>query len=430
MASPIPIPDNQTSLRALRAMYHERTVLGAMQAFHEGLGDVFRITLPGFNPVMIVGPEAARFVLVTARDDVRWRSEGDPVTALLRGGVLVVDGEAHDAVRRVMNPALHRHMLGGYVEAMWRCTDQITREWGDKPLNMLDEMRRIALLILMETLYKVDFTPELDRLWNAVLKSIQFISPGMWIIWRDVPRPGYARAIQQLDEYLYRIIRERRTTFDEGRDLLGMLIASGLDDDLIRDQLLTMLIAGHDTSTALLSWALYLLGKHPDILERARTEVDTIIGHESPTLDAVANLHYLGQIIDETLRLYPPIHLGSRVAAVDLEFQDYHIPAGTRVMYSIYLTHRMGQYWDEPERFNPDRFAPVCKHPPYTFLPFGGGPRNCIGAAFAQVEAKVVLARILQQYDLTLLPGRVRPYMGATLEPRPGVNMRVQRLQS
>jgi cytochrome P450 len=202
-----------------------------------------------------------------------------------------------------------------------------------------------------------------------------------------------------------------------------------MDDHLIRDQLLTMLIAGHDTSTALLSWALYLLGKHPAVMEKARAEVDSVLGDEIPTLEQVAGLRYLDQIVDETMRLYPPIHLGSRVAAIDLDFQGYTIPAGTRIMYSIFLTQRMPQYWDNPDAFKPERFEAEAKRAqtPYAFLPFGGGPRNCIGAAFAQVEAKVVLARLLQHYHLTLTPKRVRMFMGATLEPRPGVWMTVQR---
>jgi cytochrome P450 len=129
------------------------------------------------------------------------------------------------------------------------------------------------------------------------------------------------------------------------------------------------------------------------------------------------------------MRLYPPIHLGSRVAAVDLNFQGYTIPAGTRVMYSIFLTQRMPEYWEDAAAFKPERFEPEAKRAqaPYAFLPFGGGPRNCIGAAFAQIEAKVVLARLLQQYQLTLMPKRVRMSMGATLEPRPGVWMTARR---
>lgn len=426
----IPVPNNLVSRQALSALIAQRQLMAALGVFHEALGNVFRIPVPGFNPVMLVGPEANRFVLVEARDALRWRSEQDPVTRLLRHGVLVEDGDAHDRLRREMNPALHRRALEGYVETMWQSTDAVISGWAnvEGPVDMLVEMRRVALLILMETLFRVDFAPELDRLWTPILKTLRYISPGPWILWRAIPRPGYRTALHQLDTYLQQLITIRRA--DTARDdLLGMLIEAGMSDALIRDQLLTLIIAGHDTSTALLSWALYSLADNPDIQAKAREEVDRVTGGATPTLASVGEMRYLDQVIDETLRLYPPIHLGSRVAARDLEFNGYPIPAGTRVLYSIYLSHRDKHYWNQPEVFDPDRFAPeeARQRPPYTFVPFGGGPRNCIGTAFAQVEAKIVLARCLQTYTFAFAGPPVHLHMGATLEPRPGVQVTVQR---
>ena len=199
-------------------------------------------------------------------------------------------------------------------------------------------------------------------------------------------------------------------------------------DELIRDQVLTLFIAGHDTSTALLAWSLYLLATHPDVLARAQAEVDRVVGVELPTEAHLRQLPYLERVVKESLRLYPPIHLGSRIAATDVAFRDYLIPAGTRVLYSIYLTHRDEKYWPAPTMFDPDRFAPAqADHrPAYTFLPFGAGPRNCIGAAFAQVEAKIVLARLLQSFAFRYVGGVVRPRMRATLEPNPGVLVEVR----
>jgi cytochrome P450 len=378
---------------------------------------------------MLVGPEANRFLLVEEKDNFRWRAESDPVTHLLRHGVLVEDGDSHDALRREMNPSLHRSMLEGYITAMTNCTDQVAAQWADgSSLDMLVEMRKVALLILTKTLFKEDFAPQIKPLWDAVLATLHYISPGLWLLWRGVPRPGHARGLRQMDEYLYRIIDERRKHLGTPDDLLGGLIASGMSDALIRDQLLTMLIAGHDTSTALLAWALHLLVTHPDVMARARAEVDTVLGSRLPTIQDASKLVYLDQVVKETLRLYPPIHLGSRQAAHDIQFSGYTIPAGTRVMYSIYLSHRDKKYWTNPHEFNPDRFAPEAPRPPaYVYLPFGGGARNCIGTAFAQVEAKIVLARILQQVDLASGGGAVRPRMGATLEPQPGVNVKLRR---
>jgi cytochrome P450 len=191
-----------------------------------------------------------------------------------------------------------------------------------------------------------------------------------------------------------------------------------------------------------------LLGSNPEAMALAKAEVDSVIGNQysvnsepttdnrspitdhPPTIEQINQLTYLDMVIKEALRLYPPIHIGNRRAVEDMTLAGHDVPQDTRVMYSIYLSHRDERYWDEPEQFCPHRFdkseAQQGERPPLTYIPFGGGPRNCIGAAFAQVESKVVLARILQRFDLTLLNGdKIKPYMGATLEPKPGVLMRV-----
>jgi cytochrome P450 len=335
---------------------------------------------------------------------------------------------------------LQRPRVLEHIPAFWRYTDQITEGWRDgETRDMLVEMRRIALLILMGTVFEVDFAPDMARMWHSILLLLEYISPGLWIIWPDMPRPKYRHAIEEMDTYLYGIIRRRREDLaTSGRppnpgDLLGRLIvAPGMSDDLIRDQVLTLLIAGHDTSTASLSWTLYLLGKHPEALARLQAEVDAVLTSTDEPLqaDQLGRLSYLDLVFKEALRMYPPIHVGNRRTSQDMTIAGYAVPAGTRVMYSIFLSHRDRDFWPDPERFSPERFerGQDEKRPPLTYVPFGGGPRNCIGASFAQIEAKVVLARIVQCFDLQLLNGdKVRPYMGATLEPRPGVLMRIRR---
>lgn len=433
---PFPRADSKTGLEALKVLLQERSLLPALEIMHRYVGDAFQITLPGFKPVVMVGPEANRFVLVQERDQFLWRNEADPVTRLLRHGVLVEDGQEHDRLRQIMDPALQRRHVVPHIDAMWHYTNQVIGTWGEESKrDMLVEMRRVALLILMGTLFNVDFLPHLDRLWPAILRMLDYISPGLWILWPDIPRPGYEQALSQIDDYLYQIIRERRAAAADTDDLLGRLLDTpGMSDDLIRDQLLTMLIAGHDTSTALLAWALYLLGQHPEEMAKTQAEVDRVLGDndDPPDMDQLNQLRFMDQVIKETLRLYPPIHVGNRQAASNIQFGNHCIPAHTRVMMSIYLSHRHGQYWPHPERFMPDRFdlQEQRQQPPLTYIPFGAGPRNCIGAAFAQVEAKVVLARILQAFDLALASKQVHPHMGATLEPRPGVMMQVRRRRS
>jgi cytochrome P450 len=429
---PLPEADSTLGLNILKRLVRDRSLMAAMEQMHAHIGDIFQINMPKFQPVVVSGPDFNRQVLVTDRDKYQWRGESDPVARLLRHGVLVEDGETHDQLRSCMEPALRRSPTVDHIPTMIDYTDQILAQWpGDDTVDMLVEMRKIALLILIGTLYGTDFTPHLDRLWVPILKAIQYISPGPWILWPDMPRPGYKAALRELDDYLYDLIRRRREEGGPEDDLLGRLVsAPNMDDDLIRDQLLTMLIAGHDTSTAMLSWTLYLLGSHPEALAQVKAEVDKVCGMARPTAETVAHLPVLDQVIKESLRLYPPIHVGNRFAGEDTQLQGYKIPSQTRIMVSMYLSHRDENNWEEPASFCPHRFdrSQHQKRAPLSYIPFGGGPRNCIGATFAQIEGKVVLVRILQQFTLELVPGqKIKAHMGATLEPKPGVKMTVRR---
>ena len=427
----IPTISTSNGLPILKQLVTQRSLLVGLEAMHKSLGNIFEIKMPGFNPIVLSGPEAAREILVTERGQFKWRNPSDPVTRLLRHGLLVEDGEDHELLRGYLQPALQRSQVNRYLQAMLACTDHVLSTWEDgSTQDMLVEMRKLALMILMETLFSVDISLDLPKLWDPILKVLEYISPGIWLVSPNLPRPGYKNAIAELDEYLFVIIRERRLNGNDTDDMLGDLIdREEMTDDLIRDQMLTMLIAGHDTSTALLSWALYLLGSHPDVMRQTRREVDFILGVEEPTMSELSELHYLEQVIKETLRLYPPIHVGNRMANNDLNLQGCPVVEGSRVMLSYYLTHRDERMWDHAEQFNPDRFDRKASHrqAPFIYLPFGGGPRNCIGAAFAQIETRLVLARIVQNYDLDLISHEVRSHMGATLEPRPKLLMRVSR---
>ena len=401
---------------AMRALLQEGSPLGPLKVMAKYVGRFFQIPLPGFKPYVVFGPEANRKVLVTERDKVLWRNY-DPVTDLLRRGVLITDGEEHDRYRKLMEPSLHPSQLDGYTHMMLEKTRQVTAIWQDgQTLDMLVESRKIALLIIMQALFSVDVWDDLSLIWKPILKAIQYISPGAWILWRKLPRPGYRKHLRTLDEYLYRIIEERRKEKD-GHDLLQHLIDAGLDDDTIRDQILTMLIAGHDTSTALLAWVFVLLGKNPEIHKQLIAVLE--YNHRPPLLD---------QVIKEALRLYPPIHIGNRMVAEEMQFEGGTVPAGARMFYSIYLTQRDPSIWENADAFCPARFERGRKTPPFSYVPFGGGPRACIGAAFGQAEARLVLAYLLRHFDFTPLNAdEIHPHMGATLEPRPGVLMKVRR---
>ena len=445
---PFPIASGEVGLTVLKALARERSLLAALETMHTEVGPAFQITLPGFQPAVLVGPESTRQILVKESASFNSRSESDPVTKLLRHGVLVVDGEQHATLRAQMEPALHKQQVIRHIPAMQAYTDRVIDTWKDSSeYDMLVEMRRVALLVFMGTLFRVDFAPDMERLWQPILQTLKYISPGLWIVWPSMPRPGYQRALDQMDDYLYGMIRERRNemasdthhqTSDHAYDLLSTLVQiPELNDDIIRDQLLTMLIAGHDTSTALLAWALHLLGQHPTMMARIQAEVDNVIGRydqnnnhntEAITIEQLNQLNYLDMFLKETLRLYPPIHVGNRIVAEDTDVVGYELNAGTRAMVSIYLSHRDERHWAEPHEFRPERFAAGQKRPSaFTYIPFGAGPRTCIGATYAQIEAKVILARILQKFSVVDVGRQVRRHMGATLEPHPGVFMRVER---
>lgn len=427
--------DPQLGLAVLKSFLAEKSPLGPLRVMAERVGRFFQVPLPGFKPYIVFGPEAARKVLVTERDKFQWRNN-DPVTDLLDRGVLVTDEEEHDHYRKLMEPSLHPGKLPGYAEMMRQQTKRVSATWQDgQVVDMLVEGRKIALLIIIQALFSRDAWDDIPRIWTPILKAIDYISPGAWILWRRIPRPGYKKHLQALDAYLYEIIAERRAanlTPDTSHltpDMLQHLIDANLTDKIIRDQMLTMLIAGHDTSTALLAWAFALLGQHPDIHARLVHELDASEPGQTPPL--------LDQVIKETLRLYPPIHIGNRIAAQDVAFgEGKTIPAGSRMFYSIYLTQRDPVIWENPDQFQPERFSQARTSqkntrqatPAMSFIPFGGGPRACIGAAFGQAEARIVVSYLLQNFDFQPTnPHEIHPHMGATLEPRPGVLMKITR---
>jgi cytochrome P450 len=415
----------ETGRAALSALIKEGSPLGPLKVMAKHVGRFFQIPIPGFRPYVVFGPEANRKVLITERDKVLWRNT-DPVTDVLRRGVLVTDGAEHDHYRELMEAPLHPSRLPNYTQMMIEQTDRVSSQWKDgEVVDTLVEGRKIALLIIMQTLFSKDAWDDIPRIWHPIIKSIEFISPGPWIFWRNIPRPGFKKYLKAMDDYLYGIIEERRKAKEQWKvesgkgDLLQHLIDAGLSDDLIRDQMLTMLIAGHDTSTALLAWTFALLGQHPDVHTKLVHEVDTL--EKSPLLD---------QVIKESLRLYPPIHIGNRRVAEEMRFSEGTVPAGERMFYSIYLTHRDPTIWENAESFCPERFARGRKTPPMAYVPFGGGPRACIGAAFGQAEARLVIARLLQTYTFEFTNHKIHAHMGATLEPRPGVSMKVMRRKS
>ncbi len=387
----VPGLNSSAGLSALRGLLSPQNLLGSLSAMGRKLGPIFQLRLPRFSPFVLSGSEAAHFTLVEGRNLFHWRNETDPVTSLLRHGVLVEDGQAHDDLRRQIMPALHRKQVEGYIEKMWKWSHAVTISW--QPVttyNMLVEMRRLALLIVMDTLFAIDMTPDLDRILPAILDILKFISPGVWLL--GARRKNFTKSIAAVNAYLEGLIHQRQSQSLGTENLLDQLISNGMEVGLIRDQMLTLLIAGHDTSTALLAWALYLIGKYPDIQSRLAKEAGLLPPDQPPSIEQVSSLGYYEQVINETLRLYPPIHVGNRVTQADLSVCGYTVPQDSRVMLSYYSIHHDENHWPEPEQFDPEPlrtgreaaalyFPPVRRRP--SQLPGGkfcpGGGQSGVG---------------------------------------------------
>ena len=411
-------PDAQTGLEALRSLIEGRSLIGPLRVMGQRVGRFFQIPLPGFSPYIVFGPQNVRKVLITEKEKFLWRNN-DPVRDVLRKGVLVTDGEEHDRYRSIMEPALHPGALPHYRQMVLQRTQQVAEGWpAGGQIDMLVEGRKIALLIVIQALFSADARADIPRLWKPILKMIEYISPGLWIFWRHIPRPGYKAAFKTIDGYLHQLITDRRASQPQN-DLLQHLIDAGLDDGVIRDQMLTMLIAGHDTSTALFAWVFALLGQHPDVYRELCQQIIASPEGQPPRL--------LDEVIKEVLRLYPPIHIGNRIMAQDVTFAEGEtIPAGHRMFYSIYLTHRDPAVWQDADSFCPQRFSSGQKSEAMSFIPFGGGTRSCFGSAFGMMEARLTIEYLLRRYHFEPLNAdKIHLHMGATLEPRPGVQMRV-----
>jgi cytochrome P450 len=437
---PAPQPSAQVGLAALRAMLADHlNPIAALGVFHRTLGDVFMPKLGAFAPVILVGPKACRWVLTDAREQMLWRIEPQPITTLLGDGLLVADGPVHDQMRDFMgigaDAALHMQQVRGYADDFAWGARAVVEGWADgETRDLLIEVRRMALLGLMRALFAVDFTPHMDRLWKPILTLMAYISPGAWLVWPRVPNFTMPPARHAVDAYWMGIIAQRRAEMKAdpdhpSGDMLSAFIRAGHPDTMIRDQLMTMLTAGHDTTTAALAWLFAMLAEHADARARLHAEIDGLPARSAFDMSQRQHAPFLEAVYLETLRLFPPAHMGGRIAAADLAFDGVRIAAGTRVFYAIYLTQRDPRVWgSDADRFMPDR---VRTQPdlfrPYTYLPFGGGRRNCIGKPFADLMSRVIVTEVLSRYTFTPAGPPPHLHMGATIEPRPGVRVRLTR---
>lgn len=426
---PHAVPGVYARWQALRILLRERFLLEALRPLREDAGDVFFLPLPGMQVAVVAGAEAARMALVTLRPLLSSRLQSDPVVQLLRSGMLVIDGEAHDRMRRIAEPFFRPEYLEAHAGRMLQQIDRRIDAWPDGGVVEMDvEMRRLALEILLDVLFKLS-EEAAEELWEPLQAARAYIAPGAWLLCPRIPRPSYRKPLQRLDTLIREFIRQRRSEPDQGDLFSAWVQRTDMNDEEIRDQMTTMLIAGHDTVATWLAWTIALLAWHPEIQTRVREEIREQLGENMPDPRSIHRLPLLRAVGMESLRLFPPIPVLNRRALVPLRMCGVSIPSGTRLLISIYTIHRHPKLWKAPESFQPERFLnPEGEGMGFRYLPFGGGPRFCIGAPLARLEGFLALARMLQRVIFTPLASPPRPHLRATLDPWPGVWVRVQRI--
>jgi len=415
-------------------------------------GPLFQVRLPlGHRLVMIAHPDAVEQVLRSGRENYVKGSVYDGTRILLGQGLVTSEGEHWRRQRQLANPAFHPAKLQQYLAVMADCTAQRLAAWRAAgladPVDVHQEMTRLTLAIAGRTLFGLDLGQQSERAsaaFGAALASIGSRGPASLQVPLWLPTPAnlrLRRILRELDAMVYEVIERFRAGQAGKADytLLGAYMNSrdpvtgeGMDDRQLRDEVITLYLAGHETTASLLSWALYRLARHPDIQARVITEVDTLLTDELPSLEQLKALQYTTQVIHEVLRLYPPAWTIARNALADDEVMGYRVPAGAIVMISPYFAHRLEEFWPEPLRFDPDRFAPaaVAARHPFAYFPFSLGPRICIGMQFSLYEARLVLGMLLQRFEVhpttgdsevgTRAAGTLRPAgrLGVRLKPR------------
>ncbi len=414
-------------------------------------GDVAMFRMGPLPLYMIYHPDGIRHILVNNK---RNYTKDTPVFGLLKGllgnGLLLSEGEFWLRQRRLMQPMFHRERIAGFGRIMTAAAEKALESWRPaasegRMVDISREMMRLTLDVACRSLFSVDITGEasaIARAVDVVLEDFIFRFDHPFYPPAKVPTPRnrrYQAAVAELDRIVYGMIAGRRKAVDQAGELVGDLLSllmeardedtgEAMTDKQMRDELVTLLIAGHETTANALTWALYLLSIHPDVERRLHAEVDTVLSGRTPEADDLPNLEYTRMVVDETMRLYPPAWITNRMTVAEDEVCGYRIPKGATVSICPYVTHRLPEFWENPEGFDPERFTldKVKARPMFAYFPFGGGPRMCIGKNFALTEAPLVLATIVQRCRLDLYPGhevRKRPLV--TLRPEGGLPMMV-----
>lgn len=399
-------------------------------------GPIFRTNNFGLDIVYMVGPEANRFVLQSDRLKFSHRQGWGNLFGVLDifgDGLLTMDGPEHDAHRKLMNPAFAISYMDRYVPLMNRIIRERIATWGERgEIDVYDEARKITFDVAAEALTGLRTGPEVDRFRDVFMQMLML---GMVVGSQEEWETRMAALRAELDGLIRPKIAERRARPTD--DILGLLVtATGADGQPLSDERIIghaniLLVAGHETSTSLSAWLFALLAQHPDVMARALDEQIELVGPDAePSLTNIKAMRYLDLVLQEAERMYPPVSNGPRGVVEHFDFAGFHVPAGTYVFYSIAASHLLPEVFEQPEEFDPERFAPPReehKRTPYSLVGFGGGPRVCIGINFAKVEIKALISQALRRYELELVPDQtLTQYYRVTAVPLYGIRLRAR----
>lgn len=417
-------------------------------------GDVVKYNVLNIPLLQINHPDAIQHVLQDNNKNYHKGFETVPTLEMTLGhGLLTNEGEPWLVQRRLMSPVFHHRNIQAMGEMMTRrALEMYESRWAKKveqsvPINIAAEMTRLTLDIVSEALFSANVSAQANAVAQAVTvltedATLRFDFP--FYPQPHIPTPhnrAFLQSLKELNGIIFGMIAERRAHASKQmpngkQDLLQLLLdardpesGAAMGDKQLRDELITLFLAGHETTANLLAWTFYLLAQHPDAQARVHAELDAVLNGRTPTANDLPNLGYTRQVLDETLRLYPPAWILTRTNLAADELGGYAVPAHSFVSISPFVMHRHPAYWDNPETFDPERFAPerAKQYHRFVYFPFGGGPRLCIGKGFAQVEAHLILATLLQRCHLSP-PENMRVEMQAlvTLRPKNGLFLKVK----
>jgi cytochrome P450 len=400
-------------------------------------GDVVSMRLGTRSVFLLTHPDHVKHVL---QDNAPAYAKGPPamrVRGLFGDSLTAIDGDRWRERRRQVQLAFQPRHHAQFASVVTRATQEMLECWRTlaergEPVDAAAEMRRLVQIIMVRACFGELASDKVDAVCRSLDEAVSYVEQRLWSAfgWLDIPTLAttrYRRALSAIDAFVGQAIGEARYSTSPTGSLLGALLAAPaagtpLTDADLRDELTAMLFAGHTTTASALAWTWHLLFEHPVAREQLELECRTLRGGRPPSLETLPDLAHTRRVIQEVLRLYPPTWVTARTPVEDIDLADYTMPAGAIVLLSPYVTHRHPAFWETPDVFDPDRFAPqrASARPPLAYFPFGGGPRHCIGSGFATAEMQLIVAAVARRYRLERIGSlRAVPAAGLTLRPRP-----------